>query len=182
MCPLILTYVILQAEWLSVQSIKTKVLSFRGSFITDYIKSLLFDNFRCSQWRKFNQNENTSVSLSSFPTFVTRGMCHIPTICPINRDSGYCTFLVHVMHLPIIFRTSIYVLPPNRAKSRRREIMCLNGVSLWNCIKNHCCRDASQISDRSDNFNFRSGRWRIVHCKKCVPHGLWVTCMAFVMS
>ena len=54
----------------NLQTLKQKCSHFDEIFVTDCTESCQNDNFRCSQWRKFHQNDDIYVSVNVTFNFV----------------------------------------------------------------------------------------------------------------
>ena len=48
-------------------TLKQKCHHFDEIFVTGCTESCQNDNFQCSQWRKFHQNDNSSISVKTYP-------------------------------------------------------------------------------------------------------------------
>ena len=74
---------------LDSQPLKRKCCHFDEILITDCTESCHFDNFRCSQWWKFRQNDDISVSVT-WKILSTHGF-HTAEGTPVHRIAVHIT-------------------------------------------------------------------------------------------
>ena len=90
-------------------SLKRKCHHFDESFITGCTESCHFDNFRCSQWWRFHQNEDifVSVFMHIFSAQATGGLSEnisVPIFLPKNLKilNQRSLLLAHLINVPLL--------------------------------------------------------------------------------
>ena len=102
-------------EFPAQKALKRKCCHFDEILITDCTESCHFDNFRCSQWWKFHQNDDISVSVKP----VTRKMFPFDDVIMLDFDFEVLRYLTR-FHRPQ-FRNDVWFLNPSSKFSIPRE-------------------------------------------------------------
>ena len=112
-----------------IAALKQKCRHFVEIFITGCTGSCHFDNFQCSQWWTFHQNEDFSVSVS--PTNGHRGAC--PDIVKINSSYLFC--VLSMMLQPVSIKNII--CRKKTRKCARKRACDVSSFNLYATTNHH---------------------------------------------